>query len=1046
MISCGGASYRAAAFLTISTERMIHRIGFTIGMVCCLALNARAQQAGKPWQNPAVQTENALEPHAHFIPSATESDALAGKPSPFVLSLDGKWRFQLSPSPAQRPDSFFADKYDVGGWKEIKVPAHWQTEGFDRFIFTDVEYPIPVNPPYPPEHDNPVGSYRRSFRVPDNWNGKRVVLRFGAVNSFFYCWINGRYVGFSKDSKTAAEFDVTDLLRKGDNTVSVQVFRFSDATYLEGQDMWKLSGIERSVELIARPKNAVRDFFVQSLLDSTYKNGILQLDVAMSTPAAGGRLQIRLLDDGGKTIYSAQQPLRNKDRYHFEARPGTVKSWNAEHPHLYTLLISHFDKNGRLVESIAHKTGFRTVEIRNGLFLVNGVAVKIKGVNRHEHDMYTGKVITVESMVNDIRLMKQYNINAVRASHYPNSPDWYRLCDEYGLYVVDEANIECDGMYFHPTKTLSDKPEWKEAYLHRTRRMFASNKNYTSIVTWSLGNESGFGENFIATYQYLKSNDSTRPVQYEAAERNAYTDIICPMYKSTSVLLEYVRRWRDRPYILCEYAHMMGNGGGNLQDYWDLMYMHPQLQGGFIWDFSDQTFKKKDKAGRDIWAYGRDMGNVGATSDTSYCADGLFTAARTPHPQAYEFKKVVQPVTFSTVPMSANQIRVTNRYDFTGLDQLDFSWFVTRDGKRVAEGKLDRVQVEPQGEKVITLPLPATDSQSEYFVTIEARTRDNSPLVPAGHLAAWEQFPMNTLQRVVLPTDSGQVKVVEADGKLRVAGKNFELQLDQKTGWLQQYTLNGKEMMIAPLEPHFWRAPTDNDIGNSQQMRCAVWKDAPASARLDSFRVMQDASGARVRTQHYLPAVQAVYIVEYHVQADGRVEVNVAMKAGKNPLPELPRFGMRMLLKGDMDNVSWFGRGPFDNYEDRKSAAAVGLYSMKADSLFHPYPRAQESGYRTDVRRISLTNAAGLGLTAQGEPLICTGVLHFDMNRMEFDRHAPENIHGGSMTNDDLIWWNIDYKQSGVGGDNSWGATPHAEYMLPYRDYQYSFILLPIVP
>ncbi len=615
-----------------------------------------------------------------FYAAYISNGCFGRKTSPLVLSLDGQWRFHLSPSPAQRPDSFFTDRYDVKGWKEIKVPAHWQTEGFDRFIFTDVEYPIPVNPPFPPEQDNPVGSYKRSFRVPDSWKGKRVTLRLGAVNSFFYCWVNGRYVGLSKDSKTAAEFDVTQYLRKGENTVSVQVFRFSDATYLEGQDMWKLSGIERSVELIARPQAGVEDFFVTALLDSTYQHGIFNLDVRLNAPAPGGRMEVQLLDEAGKSVYQQQQSVRQQTRFHFSSVLRHVKSWNAEHPHLYTLLISQYDAKGRLVECMSHKTGFRAVEIRNGLLLINGVAVKIKGVNRHEHDMHTGKVITTESMLNDIRLMKQYHVNAVRSSHYPNSPDWYRLCDEYGLYLVDEANIECDGMYFHPSKTLSDKPEWKEAYLHRTRRMFESNKNHTSIITWSLGNESGFGENFIATYQYLKSNDITRPVQYESAERNAYTDIVCPMYKSTATMLEYVRRWRDRPYIQCEYAHMMGNGGGNLQDYWDLIYRHAQLQGGFIWDFSDQTFQRKDKAGRDIWAYGRDMGNVGATSDTSFCADGLFAADRTPHPQAFEFKKVVQPVTFAPVPMSANAITVTNRLDFTNLDAFDFAWFVTRNG------------------------------------------------------------------------------------------------------------------------------------------------------------------------------------------------------------------------------------------------------------------------------------------------------------------------------------------------------------------------------
>lgn len=1010
---------------------------------------ASSQQHPQPWQHPEIQTENALAPRAWFIPTISEAAALSGSTSPFLLSLDGTWKFRLDASPAARPDSFFADHYDVSNWKNIKVPAHWQTEGFDKFIFTDVEYPIPINPPYPPENDNPTGSYRRSFTIPAEWAGRNIILRFGAVNSFFYCWINGRYIGFSKDSKTAAEFDITHYLRKGENTVSVQVLRFSDATYLEGQDMWKLSGIERSVQLIAQPKIAVRDFFVKAGLDSTYTNGIFSLDVQLNSTARHGRLQIKLLDDKGNIVIQQQQTLNGTADYHFEATLHNVKSWNAEHPHLYKLLISQFDKNGKLVECIAHETGFRTIEIRNGLLLINGVAVKIKGVNRHEHNMYTGKVITQENMMEDIRLMKQYNINAVRASHYPNSPEWYRLCDEYGIYVVDEANIECDGMSFHPMKTLSDKPQWKEAYLHRTRRMFETNKNHCSIITWSLGNESGFGENFEATYRYLKSKDNTRPVQYEAAGDNEFTDIVCPMYKSTSVLLGYVREWRSRPFILCEYAHMMGNGGGNLKEYWDLMYRYPQLQGGFIWDFSDQTFKKKDKAGRDIWAYGRDMGNVGLTSDTSYCADGLFAADRTPHPQAFEFKKVIQPAGFEPVPLSANSIRIINRLDFTDLDQFYFNWVIRSNGETIAKGELNAGSVAPHKEKIITLPLPVLKAKpgTEYFVTIEMRTRHDAPLVPAHYLAAWEQFPLPVaLAEMPAPASTKVISVKEEPSQIKIAGVDFEVAFSRKTGWLSAYNWQQQAMMKSPLEPHFWRAATDNDIGNSQQIRCAVWKDVLQTARLDSLKI--DTTNKRqviIRTWHYLPAVKAVYKAAYIVTGDGVINISVAMKSGRDPMPELPRFGMRMILHGAFDQVKWLGRGPFDNYADRQTAAAVDIYSMNADQLFHPYPRAQESGYRTDVRWITLTNKNGVGLTAQGQPHISTGVLHFNMDHLEFDRYAAENNHGGSMTNEDLVWWNIDYKQMGVGGDNSWGATPHAEYLLPYQDYSYSFTLRPAI-
>ncbi|RFS19159.1 DUF4981 domain-containing protein [Chitinophaga silvatica] len=1020
---------------------------YSIGWIIALLffLNTNAQQNQQPWSNPKIQTENALTPHAWFIPAVSETAALQNAPSPFMQSLDGIWKFRLDSAPAARPQNFFSDNYDVGNWKDIKVPAHWQTEGFDSFIFTDVEYPIPVNPPYPPENNNPIGSYRRNFTIPDNWKERNVILHFGAVNSFFFCWVNGKYVGLGKDSKTATEFDITRFLRKGQNSVSVQVFRFSDATYLEGQDMWKLSGIERSVQLIARPKIAVQDFFVKAGLDHSYTNGLLNLDVVFNTAVKGGYLQAKLLDEKNSVIMKQQLPLNGNTKYQFSAAVGKVKTWNAENPSLYNLLISYYDKNGKLVEVISHRTGFRTVEILNGLLLVNGVAVKIKGVNRHEHNMYTGKVINKEEMLEDIKLLKQYNINAVRSSHYPNSPDWYALCDEYGLYVVDEANIECDGMSFSPLKTLSDKPEWKDAYMHRTRRMFETDKNHCSIITWSLGNESEFGENFIATYRYLKAMDSTRPVQYEGAGRNEYTDIVCPMYKSPSVMLEYVRRWNPRPFIQCEYAHMMGNGGGNLKDYWDLIYQHQQLQGGFIWDFSDQTFKKKDKNGHDIWAYGRDMGQVGLTSDTSYCADGLFAADRTPHPQAFELKKVIQPVTFTTVPLSPNQLRIINRLDFTNLNQFEFSWYIRSNGESVAKGPLQVGDVLPHAEKTITLSLPALKAKpgTEYFLTVEMRTRKETASIPADHLLAWEQFELPaTLQETTAQVIEKKVNISRTSEQINVSGDDFEISFSNKTGWLSAYSWQHQSIMQSPLEPHFWRAPTDNDIGNSQQMRCEVWKDVLKTARLDSITATPNGQySVIIRTWHSLPAVNATYIAVYTITGDGSVQVNVAMKTGKDAMPELPRFGMRTILRGEFDNVAWLGRGPFDNYADRHTAAAVDLYRMKADKLFHPYPRAQESGYRTGVRWMSLTNPQGVGLIAKGSPQICAGVLHFNMDRMEFDRDAAENNHGGSMTNEDLVWWNIDYKQSGVGGDNSWGATPHSEFMLPYQDYSYSFIL-----
>ena len=1024
---------------------------FTLSALCI----SGAAIAQNDWENPQLVSQNAMPPHAYFTPYPNEQAALHKDSSVFIKSLDGTWKFSLANNPSERPVDFFKDGFDVHNWNNIKVPANWQTEGFDKFIFTDVEYPITPNPPYVPADYNAVGSYKRTFTIPKNWNGKNIFIHLGAVNSFFYLWINGIYAGLSKDSKTPAEFDITKFLRKGDNTVSIQVFRFSDGTYLEGQDMWKLSGIERSVYLIARPKISVYDFYAKATLDKNYRNGIFDLTVSLNNLPPSNTAQsieIKLLDYAAynKIIFQQKKIIGSEKEIHFNTIVNDVRQWNAEHPELYTLVISHLGADGKIIESISQKMGFRTIEIKHGLLLVNGVPIKIKGVNRHEHDMYTGKVITVESMVHDIQLFKEYNINAMRCSHYPNMEEWYELCDKYGIYVIDEANIECDGMDFHPSKTLSDKPDWKAAYLDRTERMFERDKNFTCIITWSLGNESRWGDNFIATHDYLKSRDSSRPVQYEEARDNPYTDIIAPMYKSLNIMQEYVKDWRSRPMIQVEYAHMMGNSGGNFKDDWDMIYKYPQLQGGFIWDFSDQAFKKKDTNGRWIWAYGRDMGKVGNTSDTSFCADGMLHADRTPHPQAYEVKKVYQNISFEAMPLRENVFSITNHFDFTSLSDYSFNWFIKADGKIVAEGSLPEINAAPHQTVQIQISFPQINIQqgTEYFLTIEAKTKQASALIPANFIIAWEQFelPWHKEATVQEAINYPALQQTENNEQLKISNENFSVSFNKKTGWLQSFMYKNNEFMKAPLQPHFWRAATDNDIGNSQQVRCAVWQHAADNAGLDSFEVKKiSAQQTVISTAYYLPDVDAKYFVQYIITSNGEVKVHVQMKAGNKNFPEMPRFGMCMQLLPQYENVSWLGRGPFDNYCDRKAAAAIDVYRLKADSLFFPYARAQESGYRTDVRWMSLQNSSSIGIMAVGEPAFSTGVLHFDMHKLDFNRDSSSNNHGGSMSNDDLIWWNIDYKQMGVGGDNSWGAKTHSEYMLPYADYEYGFILKPVM-
>lgn len=1013
------------------TKRTARFIGLALAFFT--SIHGRSQQVND-WENPLAVSYNTSEPRAWFLPQDPSA----------VINLDGAWKFNWVKNPSLRPTDFYQVDFDYRNWATIQVPSNWQTEGYDRFIFTDVEYPIPVNPPLVPQDFNPVGSYIREFDLPENWDGQQLLLRFGAVNSFFYCWVNGQYLGFSKDSKTPAEFDVSAYLKKGKNRLAVQVFRFSDGTYLEGQDMWKLSGIERSVLLIRRPAYYIRDFVLKAGLDSSYSTGIFRLDIEMAgkTTRKKGSLEVTLLDalPASGPVFSVVQKIGDHPM-RVEQQIPAVKSWNAEEPHLYTLLLRHKDERGKLLETIRQQVGFRTTEVRNGLFLINGKAVKLKGVNRHEHDMIKGKVITRESMVNDIRLMKAFHINAVRTSHYPNAEEWYELCNQYGIYVVDEANIECDGMAFHPLQTLSDHPFWKAAYLDRTKRMVARDKNFACIITWSLGNESRFGRNFEASYSWLKQYDATRPVQYEEAKDNPYTDIFCPMYKSTPFLLDYVKEWRSRPLILSEYAHMMGNSGGNLSDYWELIWNYPQLQGGFIWDFSDQTFLKKNEAGQSYWAYGTDMGNVGATSDTSFCADGMFQADRQPHPQAYEVRKQYQPVLFRALPFRS-AIQVRNRFDFNTIRQHTLRWSVKSGGKRMASGEVIGLRIEPGKDTTITLAIPPAASllRNASWLQVELINPVAEGLLTAGHVLATEEFqiPGELAEPGIARNNFQALKAVKRGTNTWLENDGFFMVFDRLSGWLTAYGPGGTNLLKSPLVPDFWRAVTDNDIGNSLQLRAQVWKHAADSAQLLEFQMAEQAdTGWLISTKHYFPTVKAIYQTSYRVKSSGEVELEGNMIAAAANLPELPRFGWKVLVDRSLQQVQWFGRGPFDNYADRKQAAMTDLYQLPASQLFHPYPRAQESGYRTDTRYMQMTDAKKKGIRFDTDTVFSFGILPFDRKKIDFDR--TKNIHGSTVDPDDFFWVNIDLQQMGVGGDNSWGAKTYAAYSLPYQNYRFRF-------
>lgn len=1035
-----------------------------LGTLAMTALCAGALQTpaeGRPaggrdleeWEDVSIPSRNTERMHASLAPfdSATQARARAFRQSPYVLSLDGNWKFRWVPRPAERPEGFFRDDYDVSAWRDFPVPSNWETKGLGKLFLFDEAIAFPPYPPQPPlvpRDENAVGSYRRTFRVPESWQGRALFLELDGVTSAFYVWVNGSLVGYSQDSKTPAEFDVTHLLRPGDNSVSVQVYRYSVGSYLESQDMWRLAGISRGVRLIARPKVHVRDFRAEAGLDARYVDGRLRVRAQVrnldTRRARGYRVKLELSDATGQAVFAPLvrqvdvTPGREVELDFAQAVP-RPRRWSAETPALYALTLTLQDAAGHTLESVGARVGFRSVEVRGGQLLVNGVPIYIKGVNRHEQDQVEGHVVSEETMLRDIRLMKQFNINAVRSSHYPNLPRWYELCDEHGLYVVDEANIESHGVDFAPETTLANKPEWQSLHLDRTRRMFERDKNHPSIIIWSLGNEAGDGVNFAATYAWLKQHDATRPVQYEPAGLGAHTDIYAPMYARIPALKRYANRPQERPLILCEYAHAMGNSVGNLQDYWDVILTHKHLQGGFIWDWVDLGMLQHDERGQPYYLDGGDQGG----------ADGLLASDRTPHPHAFEVRKVYQPVKWELVNGLRHLFRITNRHDFVTLAGFDMTWHLEADGREVATGDLPALDVAPRSsmEFALSLPAIAEADEREYFLTLRARTRQATPLVPQGFELAWDQFSLPRPARSAAPAataaSGSRLTLAEEPGAWVLSGTDFVLRVDRATGTLSSWIYRGLELLRGGPTPELWRVPTDNDLGNKMPERLGLWRRAGSARSVVSVSAQRE-SDERVEivAESVLTAGESPYTLRYQVQADGELRVEASFLPGRADLPDLPRFGLRLLLPAAFDTLTWFGRGPHESYWDRKTGAAVGLYSGSVADQDPRYVRPQEFGNKSDVRWVSLTNADGVGLLARGLPLIETTASRFLPEDYDTGR-GPDQRHLNDMRPCDCVVWNIDLRQMGVGGDTAWGAKVHPEYTLPARPYTYAFRLRP---
>ncbi len=1071
------------------------------------------QEAVADWENLSVLSRNREAPHATLFPYESVEAALRREreASPYYRLLSGTWKFHWAPAPADRPMEFHRPDYDVNGWDDIEVPGNWETQGYGTAIYLNHPYEFPRNQPYIPHDDNPVGSYRRDFEVPADWDGREVFIHFGAVKSAFYLWVNGEKVGYSQGSKTPAEFNITELVRSGNNTLAVEVYRWSDGSYLECQDFWRISGIERDVYLYATPKAHIRDFFVNAALDGSYEDGRLSVTLqlrnygdgqteqrassgqaeqdaeAQGEEVDGYRVDLRLVDGrlpsgreasgaaGAQAwealatttvveLSTAANPLPGRETaITFTADIPDVRTWTAETPELYTLLLEVSDADGNLLEVISSRIGFRSVEIRDAQLLVNGRPVTIRGVNRHEHDPERGHAVPRESMVEDVRLMKEANVNAVRTAHYPNDPLWYELADEYGLYIVDEANIESHGYGYDPEETLGNKPEWIESHLDRTIRMVERDKNHPSIIGWSLGNEAGNGVVFEATYDWIKQRDPSRPVQYERALTEPNTDIYVPMYARIERLIRWAESDPDRPLIMCEYAHAMGNSIGNLQDYWDVIERYPVLQGGFIWDWVDQGLYRTDEiTGERYFAYGGDFGDD--PNDQNFLINGVIGAGREVNPHYWEVQKVYQPVDIRPADLALGKVWVVNKHDVLDLAAFDMTWEYDIDGRTVEVGERRAPDVAAGERSELEIPLPQVrpTATQEMFLTVRLHTREEAGLLPAGHVIAWDQLKMPpAVDSAAAPVRGGTApaapELEETDEYVRVSGTEFSVEFDRRTGVMSSYVFQGNELVRTGPVPNYWRAPTDNDIGNRMWQVSAPWREATSDLSLNSLVVARMGDGSvALRARLNLPGFsRGGAVTSYYVHGNGAVRVEHRVEAGGGERPELPRVGMSMTLPAEFDHLTWYGRGPHESYSDRKTSAAVGLWEAPVSELYHPYVRPQETGNRTDVRWAALTNDDGVGLLAVGEPLLNVSAYPFVQDDFDFGLKpdAPEGAsprqmielkHTTDLQPRELTTLNLDLGQRGVGGDNSWGARPHPQYTFPGdRHYEYSFVLRP---
>lgn len=1030
----------------------------TIVLFTLLCNHLFAQQVND-WENPQIVDQGKESAHASFMlfDKTNEVKSDDYNKSPFCQSLNGKWKFVYVDKYANRIKNFYNPDLNDASWSDLQVPSNWELKGFGIPIYTNIIYPYPKNPPFIGE-DNPVGTYRKKFTVPENWNGKEIIMHFGSITGCAFIYVNGKKVGITKASKSPAEFNITPYLKKGTNLLAVQVFRWHDGSYMEDQDFWRISGIERDVFLYALPKLTVWDFFVKGDLDAEYKNGLFNADITIrkfsGNTIKAGSVKVEIQNAKSEIVFTQQKQINisadTLQAINFNGIVSKPDLWSAETPALYDLIITFKDSNGKLLSLTGCKMGFRKVEIKNARLLVNGMPILVKGVNRHEHDDVNGHVPNEAQMIKDIQLMKQYNINAVRTSHYPNDTRWIKLCDKYGLYLVDEANIETHGMgaefqgSFDKSKHPAYLPLWAPAHLDRIHRLIERDKNHPSVIIWSMGNECGNGPVFHEAYKWMKERDNTRFVQFEQAGEDWNTDIVCPMYPWMESMKRYAAdTTKKRPYIMCEYSHAMGNSNGNFREYWNVILHSKNMQGGFIWDWIDQGFKTKDTDGKTFWAYGGDLGGYGLHNDENFCTNGLIASDRTIHPGLNEVKKVYQNILFKRSDNNSNEITIENLFDFTNLNKYNFKWELFKNGKKINENTFS-IDLSPHKQKSISLPLPSVEEMqgAEYFVNLTAFTKNATELIPSDYEIAMEQFKLKGDYFSRGSSANGVLQLTKSAGKISFKSGNVSGEFDLAHGRFSSYKTGASMQLNRFPEPYFWRAPTDNDFGNGMPSELGIWRSAHQDRKLKSVDVSeQNADGISIKVNYELSAIATPYSIEYFIQNDGSIKITASIDMTGRDLPELPRFGMRMQLPEKYNNLSYYGRGPWENYNDRNESALIGIYNDKVSNQYcNGYIRPQESGYKTDVRWVSLLDDAGSGLQIAGVQPICFSAINHSTESLD-PGLTKKQQHPTNLPPDTNVYFNIDLKQRGLGGDNSWGALPHHEYRLLDKKYSYSYII-----